>query len=213
MDIEYLKYNYMKRDELKNICKINKIKRYSKLKKKDLIELIIKNLDKKICIKCEKKIEKNYIKYDNRYEHIECYNKEHNIRNKDIDCSICFEKITNEKEFITECNHCFHQDCIDKWEESGLSKNKCPNCRQKIKNPIKYNKIHTEIVRTTEDIVENNNINEENMLDFDNLYFQILYLNIMFLQKKNPEVEIDKIIEEFYNYTDSYLNHIISKIL
>ena len=45
----------------------------------------------------------------------------------DTDCPICFERTQNN--IITECDHIFCKDCIEKW----MSKNdKCPLCRENI---------------------------------------------------------------------------------
>ncbi|NBS67847.1 hypothetical protein EBT31_02895 [bacterium] len=52
------------------------------------------------------------------------------------DCSICLEKITANSLFKTECNHCFHLTCAQKWAESSCYGadltaivSSCPLCR------------------------------------------------------------------------------------
>ena len=47
------------------------------------------------------------------------------------DCSICFNTLQDDTTCITNCNHEFCIDCIDKW----VNKNKtyCPLCRQQLK--------------------------------------------------------------------------------
>ncbi len=49
-------------------------------------------------------------------------------------CSICFEELSNLIKKL-ECNHNFHDNCIDTWT---LYKNNCPLCRNIIKN-VKIN--------------------------------------------------------------------------
>ena len=39
-------------------------------------------------------------------------------------CSICLEDISDETKIETLCNHIFHLNCLDKWQN-----NTCPNCR------------------------------------------------------------------------------------
>ena len=54
-----------------------------------------------------------------------------------ITCLICLDEtslIDQDKLDITqvktECNHCFHVECLDKWLEIG---NMCPTCRNELK--------------------------------------------------------------------------------
>ena len=56
--------------------------------------------------------------------------KEKLIKNDDNDiCSICLEKLKDDKCVILNCEHIYHKDCIKKW----LKKNEtCPNCRINI---------------------------------------------------------------------------------
>ena len=42
------------------------------------------------------------------------------------DCSICYNKISNNKIKTFSCGHSFHESCIDDWFERD---NKCPMCR------------------------------------------------------------------------------------
>ena len=48
-------------------------------------------------------------------------------KSKDLECSICFEDITNEKTTKILCNHVFHTTCINTWTSI---KNTCPICRK-----------------------------------------------------------------------------------
>ena len=112
--------------ELKLYCKKKGYKGYSKLKKFDLIEFI-KNKSKS-CKTCQKKIEFNeaFITHnEDNYEHLKCYKEEEECKK---DCTICLENI-NDDFFITECDHHFHKNCINKWY--GTSQ-ECPNCRGPI---------------------------------------------------------------------------------
>ena len=51
--------------------------------------------------------------------------------NLEVDCSICLNQL-QEEEFIKtlECDHKFHQDCLDKWLVNSQT---CPICRNLIK--------------------------------------------------------------------------------
>lgn len=51
--------------------------------------------------------------------------------NLDTDCSICLNQF-KEDDFINilECQHQFHQDCLDKWLVNSKT---CPICRNLIK--------------------------------------------------------------------------------
>lgn len=51
--------------------------------------------------------------------------------NLEVDCSICLNQL-QEEEFIKtlECDHKFHQDCLDKWL---INSQTCPICRNLIK--------------------------------------------------------------------------------
>jgi hypothetical protein len=49
------------------------------------------------------------------------------------ECIICMSKIPNLELKKTECNHCFHNQCLDKWLERD---NTCPLCRCKIKQRV-----------------------------------------------------------------------------
>jgi hypothetical protein len=53
-----------------------------------------------------------------------------NKENKEMECSICFEKI-NKKSISLKCNHIFHKECISKWLQEN---NSCPLCREKVYN-------------------------------------------------------------------------------
>ncbi len=48
------------------------------------------------------------------------------------ECSVCFNTITLEQLCITNCNHNFCKECLDKWFNIG--KSSCPMCR----TPIDY---------------------------------------------------------------------------
>lgn len=50
--------------------------------------------------------------------------------NKDCDCSICLEEMTNFK--TIDCGHHFHKECIDRWIRENENP-ECPICRAQIK--------------------------------------------------------------------------------
>jgi hypothetical protein len=48
-----------------------------------------------------------------------------------MECSICLNAISStDKSFKTDCNHCFHEQCIKGWIQHD--KKSCPNCRHPI---------------------------------------------------------------------------------
>ena len=49
------------------------------------------------------------------------------------ECTICLLDYTKETKKTTECNHIFHQECLDKWLHNNTS---CPLCRTELFNPI-----------------------------------------------------------------------------
>ena len=116
--------------ELKTLCRKEKYKGFSKLKKKELIEFIIINKKKNNCKTCGKYIydDQAYINHGENLEHLECYGLQ-NKKTIDInECSICLEELVDDL-FITECGHKFHSNCIKKWYGHSPE---CPNCRGDI---------------------------------------------------------------------------------
>ena len=51
-----------------------------------------------------------------------------NINKNNLDCSICIDKIAENKLFITKCKHYFHIECISLWMKED---SRCPICRHK----------------------------------------------------------------------------------
>jgi hypothetical protein len=45
-------------------------------------------------------------------------------------CPICLEQIKTENTYKTQCNHSFHNECINHWFRNN--KNTCPMCRKVI---------------------------------------------------------------------------------
>ena len=74
--------------------------------------------------KCGKRC--NYMNQENFF----C--KIHSKQYEGIMCSICHEETTKSESIITECDHIFHNKCLQEWRnnENGTS---CPLCRHPIK--------------------------------------------------------------------------------
>lgn len=76
-----------------------------------------------------------YICAKNKYKiYYEYYLKNKNLKEKLIKddndiCSICLEKLKNDKCVILSCEHIYHKTCIQKWLKKN---NSCPNCRINI---------------------------------------------------------------------------------
>ena len=47
------------------------------------------------------------------------------------ECTICLLDYNEETKTETECNHIFHQECLDKWLETNNTS--CPLCRTELK--------------------------------------------------------------------------------
>ena len=44
-----------------------------------------------------------------------------------MDCSICYSDIKEKDKIITNCNHIYHRECLDKWFKISY---RCPLCRE-----------------------------------------------------------------------------------
>ena len=75
-------------------------------------------------------------------------------------CSCCLNAIKNKDEWINECGHRFHLDCIKKWSEvQATSEKTCPMCRVALPTALQYPKtIRTKfiswIMKTEQDAVD-----------------------------------------------------------
>jgi len=185
-----IEYRKMKLVELKKICRERKIKGFSRLKKKELIYLILDNdkKDKNIrekkrnqhrdtyvnvkrrssCEKCKKCISGNtYVKDNGKKYHIECYKKE-----EIHECSICLEKIDEKNKIKTDCGHYFHKKCLKEWTNKSVGVS-CPNCRGRTREVLSFTSIIQEILIRYKIERDNNNI--EVLLN----ELQRLLLNVM----------------------------------
>jgi hypothetical protein len=70
---------------------------------------------------------KKFMKYDKRNLKKLLFSKKINFKNNNIECPICYEKLTEQNIIKTNCEHYFCKNCISKLEIL-----KCPMCRQKI---------------------------------------------------------------------------------
>ena len=74
-----------------------------------------------------------------------------------MDCSICIQPCIRNRIAVgdliqTHCNHIFHSNCMDKWNQSGqATADACPNCR-------------TELIAFFIDETNNGNIIEANIV-------------------------------------------------
>ncbi|KAF9236459.1 hypothetical protein BU15DRAFT_35415, partial [Melanogaster broomeanus] len=62
---------------------------------------------------------------------LEEYEKQGRVASNCVDrCLICLDDYTPEDNLrVLTCKHTFHQDCVDRWLETG--RNNCPACRSK----------------------------------------------------------------------------------
>lgn len=203
-----MNYNTLKIPELRQVCRDRNLKGYSKLRKREIIKLIEDNEKKITCRYCDLEInEEKYVKMNDVHIHLCCFNKMHGINTKPEEtCSICLENINIVDEFKTECGHYFHKNCINEWDQSGRAKNQCPNCRQQMKKTMPYCQIHNEIVRRSEELERTNNFSPLVFQDFDNLFFQMIYISLLY--KKRTYSDINRVIDSF----NSDINLMISDL-
>ena len=79
----------------------------------------------------------------------------------DNDCPICFNQITVKNKYITDCNHEFCKDCLDKWFDK--SKITCPKCRKNVQY-LTYQNDKIRLVHTSSLIIARNTQNNPNII-------------------------------------------------
>jgi hypothetical protein len=147
--IQYLKMNMSSNTvkQLRIIAKECKIKRFSTMKKNELIESIEKyfqdNDSNYKCLLDNNNSNCNGLVFENNklkkccFKTNEKYCTIHKNRYKleiPEECSICYEKINIENEIPLSCGHIFHKECLIKCKV-----NNCPICRVNMdKSDIKY---------------------------------------------------------------------------
>ena len=78
--------------------------------------------------------------YQGQSLHMFCGN--HDPRNKNLKkrghkkttigvCTICLEDIGDAYTSLTTCNHRFHTNCLDTWNDTNST---CPNCRARVQD-------------------------------------------------------------------------------
>lgn len=78
------------------------------------------------------------------------------------ECPICLTDINDDDKVMTNCEHIYCKECLDKWFNKG--KTSCPNCRKNIEF-ITHDKNIMRIVKVKEIrniIVNENNRNNQN---------------------------------------------------
>jgi len=208
-----IEYRKMKLVELKKICRERKIKGFSRLKKKELIYLILDNdkkdknirekkrnqhrdtyvnVKRKTCHKCKNNIGNTYVKDNNKKYHIECYKKE-----EEHDCSICLEKIKKKDIKKTDCGHYFHEKCLKEWTEKSVGVS-CPNCRGDTRKILSFTDIIQEIILRYKIERDNNNI-QGLLTELERLLLNVMnfYLNHG-LNNINEENSIEHSLDIFF---------------
>lgn len=81
----------------------------------------------------------------------------------DNQCSICLNQMTEETRWTTNCQHSFHRQCLDIWENNHSS---CPLCRTNLHNHQRRNAVilNGNILPPLE---EEEPANGQDLLDFD----------------------------------------------
>lgn len=110
------------------------------------------------------------------------------------DCSICFNTLKNETKCVTNCNHEFCKNCMDKW--LNYNKYNCPLCRQQVKEYNSYNlKTKIILINTTQNNANQNNINYRILIGQTKFTFILLFILTYYLYSN-------------YRYTNLYYNTI-----
>ena len=75
-----------------------------------------------------------------------------------MECSICFDEIKGTDKKKINCNHVFHEECIDKWFKRS---HQCPLCRKsKFDISLKeYEKNYWERVRKADELIKSGSRN------------------------------------------------------
>lgn len=151
-----ISFQSLKVKELKRECKERGIKGYSKLRKKELIEILLRSENKEykeglerftvkeLKMMCKERGIKRYSKLKKK----EIIKLLEGVEDDDVevkeseDCPICLCSI--KREVKTSCNHSFCGVCIRKWCRNNDS---CPLCRKDIKNEVIRNGRRSEVFR------------------------------------------------------------------
>jgi len=119
-----------------------------------------------------------------------------NIKNKNSNCSICFE--ISKKKLIFNCGHTFCLICVLKILKFMKKLPTCPVCRRKIINiypvdkNIKINSLLSEIIRITM-------FNDTKFIIISNYNFLINYFRNIKIFKKDYFISIDDLVFNKYN--------------
>ena len=87
------------------------------------------------------------------------------------ECPICFNEIILKNKYITDCNHEFCKDCLDKWFDK--SKITCPTCRKNIKY-LTYQNNKIRVIHSSALIITRNN---QNLIRISKKTFNFLILS------------------------------------
>jgi len=90
------------------------------------------------------------------------------------ECPICFNEITLKNKYITDCNHEFCKDCLDKWFDK--SKITCPKCRKNVQY-LTYQNDKIRLVHTSSLIIAQNTQNNHNLIRINKKTFNFLILS------------------------------------
>lgn len=165
--MSYANYQNYTVQELKKICKTNNLKGYSKLRKYELINLLVNEeiiLDKKNNLNKKIKYIENK-QHDNKEINKLCHcHKEIEEEKKSIfgDCAICFDKIELKDVKISDCNHYFHKDCLKHWTNI---KNSCPCCRGNVDPILSMNEIKNKFRDHIQSI--DKKLHDQNIMNFE----------------------------------------------
>lgn len=121
-------------------------------------------------------------------------------------CSICLDSIDSSSLYKTRCNHCYHENCINR---SLLSNPRCPYCRTVLNNETNtYNELFNNWIDENSQLDDYIFENEEqiiidylewllgNTIDYNNIFDTF-----------NSPIDID-FIEYLNNNESQYVNSI-----
>lgn len=95
------------------------------------------------------------------------------------ECPICMESMTLRTSRRIDCNHRFHNKCIDRWKDQG--KRTCPVCRKYFdcsRFKVSLSIMDTENMRVLTSNLESNVVNS--LIDATNFNFDSVHTDMLF---------------------------------
>ena len=116
------------------------------------------------------------------------------ITNLENQCYVCLENKVMDTLCITDCNHSFCKDCLDKWFNVG--KTSCPICRTDI-SYFKYLNENTRVICVTKNIYRPPRLNYEVLYINHRLYKLLLAGSLLGILSSAINIYMFNMCDEF----------------